>query len=501
VLRLSVVETVWLFLAALLLGALVLRWLVQWWHARAVTRARRIVARLRTPATTLAAVEDQASAVEELCQLSDIPAAVEAARELLTVMDATVRSAAIEILRRSRALDLWARDLEKGGYRAKLRAIEALAEVGDERAIDTLVQALGDDDPDVARAASQAMVGRDPDYASERLAEALVSTNRRIAETAAATLVRMGDDAAEALVSELSSLSAQARRLAAESLGAIGNASFASALMPMLSSDPSPGVRGAVAEALCRLGCDKANDHLRRVAESDPDWFVRARTVFLMAEMGAPGAKEFLLSVLARAQADLAHWTNGSEDVEAVTEGLPRVRSAALAGLRLLGLTDAEIAAVSRLPVQPIPSAAEPTSGASYEELPALGGQADDPLPSRTDQPDDGWISLAVSLRDRDPGQRAEAARQLAEAGPPALRYLQTALNDPEPMVRGEAARALGRIGDSGCLSALATCLQDPDPDVRLAVSNAMRGIVMRGAARHLPSGESRGGESELGPA
>lgn len=468
--RLSLLEIVSLFIAALLLGGMVVRFLLRWRHARALRGARRVAARLRIPATTLAAVEEQAAAIEELCQFSDASAAVEAARELLVVMDATVRSAAVEILRRTRALDLWTRDLQKGSYRVKLGAIEALAEVADERAMDTLTQTLGDDDPDVARAASQAMVRRDPDYAADQLAAALASPNRRIAETAAATLVRLGDSAAEALVSELSSLSAQARRLAVESIGAIGNPSHASALLPMLDSDPSPDLRAAVAEALCRLDCPQAQPRLRQAALSDPDWFVRARTVFLMAEVAMPGAQEFLFSVLASVQAELSHSANDSEDVEAITEGLPRVRSAVIAGLRLLGVDDEQIAAACRPPGRAMP--------------------ADDSLPPDREPPEDEWISAAVSLRDRDPVQRAEAARRLAETGRPALPYLQAALADPDPMVRGEAARALGRIGDSSCLSALAACLQDPDPDVRLAASNATRGIVMREAAPHFSLGE-----------
>ena len=486
VLRLSLVEILFLFMAALLLGALALRFLLRWRHVRALRKARQIADRLRAPATTLAAVEDQAAAIEELCQYPDISAAVAAARELLAAMDATVRSAAIEILRRTRALDLWMRDLQRGSYRVKLRAIEALAEVGDERAIEVFIQALGDDDPDIARAASEAMVKRDPDYAADQLARALASPDRRIAETAAAALIRLGDNAVEALVANLSSLSAQARRLSVESLGAIGNPTSASALLPMLDSDPSPAVRAAVVEAICRLNCEHAEDRLRQLALRDPDWFVRARTLFLMAEMGVPGAQEFLLSVLAQTEAQVNHTTNDSNDVEAITEGLPRLRSAAISGLRLLGVSDEQIAAACRRP-------AEETAP---EALPA-----DDSLPAKPEQTEEDWISVAVNLRDRDPVQRAEAARRLAETGPAAIPYLRTALGDPDPLVRGEAARGLGRLGDSSCLPALAACLQDPDPDVRLAVSNAMRGIVMRGTSAQFPLGEPgpRAGESEAG--
>ncbi len=475
ILRLSLAEIIALFFAALLLGALAVRWLLRWRHLRAVSKARQIAARLRTPATTLAAVEDRAAAIEELCQYPDVSAAVEAARELLACMDATVRSGAIDILRRTRALDLWARDLQQGNYAAKLRAIEALAEVGDERAMETLVHALGDDDPDVARAASEAIGRRDRDYASELLARALSSPDRRIAETAAAALVRLGEDAVEALVSTLSNLSAQARRLAVESLQAIGDPKSVAVLLPMLDTDPSPRVRAAVAEAICRLGCEEAGERLRRLAQEDPDWFVRARSLFLMAEMRMPGAEDFLLSILAQTEGQVNHSTDDTDDVEAITEGLSRVRSAAAAGLRLLGVEAERIAAAGRRPVEETDLQAPPEETG---------------LPERPEPPEDDWVSTAVNLRAGDPVQRAEAARKLAESGAMAVPYLRTALGDPDPLVRSEAARALGRVGEPSSLAALAARLQDPDPDVRLAVSNAMRGIVMRQATSRFSLGD-----------
>ncbi len=486
ILRLSLAEIIALFFAALLLGGLAVRWLLRLRHARAVSKARQIAARLRMPATTLAAVEDQAAAIEELCEFPDVSAAVEAARELLTCMDATVRSGAIDVLRRTRALDMWARDLQRGNYAAKLRAIEALSEVGDERAMETLVQALGDDDPDVARAAAEAITRRDRDYASEQLALALASSDRRVAETAAAALVRMGEDALEALVSTLGSLNAQARRLAVESLQAIGNSSSVAALLPMLDTEPSPEVRIAVAEAVCRLGCDRAGERLRRLAQEDPDWFVRARSLFLLAETGMPGAEDFLLSTLAQTESQVNHSTDDTEDVEAITQGLSRIRSAAVAGLRLLGVDDERIAAAGRRP------APDADTQVQMEE----GGLAERPGPSEGD-----WVSAAVDLRAGDPMQRAEAARRLAESGAEAVPYLQAALGDPDPLVRAEVARALGRIGESSCLPALADRLQDPDADVRLAVSNAMRGIVMRQTTPRFSLGDRnpRAEDSEAG--
>ncbi|GEM_PF-1367384 len=451
----------------------------RWRRSRARRWAREIAARLREPATSLADVEAQAAAIEELIGLSEAAAAAAAARELLGSRDPAVRSAAIEVLRRTRALEGWIRDLHQGGYRARVRAIEALGEVGDERAVEELIAALGDDDPDVAGAASQAVVARDPDYAADRLAEALSSPRRRVAETAAATLVRMGEEATEALVGQLLSPSAQARRLAVEALGAIGGRGVCDLLAPLLDTEPEPLVRLAAAEALARLGDRACLARIKRLAESDPEWFVRARAYALLAESNAPGTEEFLRRSLVELGPELAGCNGQDGGVEAVLEGTERVRSAIVTGLRQLGISEEEIAQ---------------TRAAAEAAAPAPAGasdQADDRPESASASGDWGerGVELLRQLGDRDPVRRAEAARELAELGLWGEPALRRALRDPAPLVRAEAARSLARIGAGDCLEALAQLLRDPDPEVRLAVSNAMRAIVMQHVSQPLQEG------------
>ncbi len=456
--ELYVIRGIALTIAALVAaGAAV--WLLLRWHWQAtLARARRIAARLNRPAQTLAEVEDQAAAVEELIGFPETRAAVAVARELLGARDAAVRSAAAEILRGMRALDLWMRDLRRGGYRAKLRAIRALGEVGDERAVEELLEALGDDDPDVARAASYAIVLRDPDYACERLAEALASPNRRLAETAAATLVRMGKQVVEPLMGQLESSSVLARRLAAESLGSVGEADVFEALLTRLEGEPDPEVRTAMAEALARIDGEAAAPELRRLARGDPDWFVRARAYALLAETNAPGATGFLLEALRDCAPDPEQFSDEGDAVESVLEGAERVRSAIIVGLRLLGMTEEQIAgAVGQARAAALPA----------EDMEEVSG-------------------LLLALRDRDPVRRAEAARRLGGNGEVAVKPLKQALQDPHPLVRAEAARALGLTEARDSLEALAGSLHDPDANVRLAAAAAIREIVTREAAREL---------------
>ncbi len=452
------VRSIGLFLAGLIGASLSLRVFLKWRYATALARAQRIVARLRAPATTLAAVEDRSSAIEELVDFPDPRAAATAVREALRENEETVRSAAIEVLRQIRALDLWRRDLRKGSFKQKLHAIEALGDVGDERAIEELLEALGDDDPDIARATSHAICARDADYACERLADALASPNRRLAETAAAALVRMGEFAEDYLVSQLGSPTPQARRLAAESLGSIGDEKLKDVLLPLLTTEPDPEVRTAVASALARVDGDIAAQEIQRLARSDPDWFVRARAYSLLAEINAPGALEFLLLGLAEADRELGSFADEGPNVEWISEGASRVRRAIVAGLRILRMSDEDIAATERR------AETNPLSPEELEEAAAA-------------------VTL---LRQRDPASRVEGARRLSEIGVAAASLLIGALGDPDPLVRAEVARSLALIGSGDSLAALSKCLQDPDPTVRLAVSTALRTVVGRETAKEL---------------
>jgi HEAT repeat protein len=450
-------QMIGVFLAGLFGAAISLRLLLRWRFAIHLSRARSIVRRMKEAPSSLAAVEERSTAMDELVDFSDPRAAAYTVQELLDDPDAITRSAAIEVLRQTRALEMWRRDLRRGSFQIKLAAIEALGRVGDERAIDELLEVLGDDDPDVSRAAARAIAAWDVDYACERLSDALASPNRRLAETAAAALVQLEEEAVECLIAQLTNLSSQARRLAAESLGSIGGEALKQVLLPLLATEPVAEVRAALAAALARVDAASAAPEIQRLAHSDPDWFVRARAYALLAEMGAEGAVPYLLEGLALYEPDLPAFSENGHDVEAFTVGTRRVRRAIIAGLRLLGFSEDEV------------------HSADHNGAPAL-----------TPQQLEEAAEAVGMLRHRDPAFRMEAARMLAEIGTPAAAALASSLADPDPLVRSETAQALGRIGSRDSLQPLAECLKDPDAGVRLAATTALRAVVTREAAREL---------------
>ncbi len=193
-------------------------------HLRALARAGVLAERICGPANSLEEMEQQSLARQKLVQLRDAQAAVTAARELLPDLRAEVRGAALEVLRKTRALERWMQNLQTGAPVVRLRAIEALGEVGDERAIDALIAVLGDEDPEIAAAAGRAVLARDRDYATDRLGEALSSPVARKAKAAADVLVSLGEEGVEPFLTQLTALAPSARRLALDGLRAVGDA-------------------------------------------------------------------------------------------------------------------------------------------------------------------------------------------------------------------------------------------------------------------------------------
>lgn len=139
------------------------------------------------------------------------------------------------LLRTTRDANAWRR----------ARAVLALAEIGDRRAVETMVTLLGDGEAAVRRAAASAF---------EKLRD----------ERAIDPLTRV-------LANDPSSL---VRTYAAMALGALGARHAVPALLEATRAR-EPNLRRAAARALCRIGDPRSADDLARLASEDPDTIVR----------------------------------------------------------------------------------------------------------------------------------------------------------------------------------------------------------------------------------
>lgn len=230
----------------------------------------------------------RAAAIDALRRL-DATTAVEPLRALLRDPVWDVRRAAAEALGRlkdPRALDALAEALADGDGDVREASVRALGGLGDRRAIGPLVLALKDPTSGVRRIAAAALSRIDPDWSSsaeaqgavKELKSALHEGDSNVRHFVGQLLVSLGvmdqEAAPEAAVDELlASAPAKRRKLAVS-------------LFVSLLCDVDRDLRQAAAEALGRLGDDRAHSPLLR-ALGDPDAGVRCAVEVALKSFGA----------------------------------------------------------------------------------------------------------------------------------------------------------------------------------------------------------------------
>ena len=416
--------------------------------------------------------------------------AVEPVAGLLEHEDAAVRWRAASVLRRigsSRAAELLAafdefRALQElfaeGSTTSKLSAVHRLAAMGDARAVHLLLSALGDSDNEVSSRAADALevLGtRAVPLLIEALADAQPRVRHRAAGvlgktgdaravqplsqawraaryargdnirySAAQALVTIGEPALSALIEALSDEGAEVRRVAAISLGRVGNPSATAPLIGALR-DADGLVRGRAAEALLQVGdCQATIDRIDAAGVLD---------AFVLALVGrrATGA---LTEIGPNAVAML------TQDLQDADE---TARSRAAVALGRMGPVAADaIPALTKL----LNDGDKGVRTVALEALTRLGERPAQQLPE-----------LLEALRDGDAAIRRAAAGALSEMGPdagPAVPALIEALKDVDASVRSLAANALGKTRDARSFELLITSLSDIDPGVRVAAADAL---------------------------
>ncbi len=137
----------------------------------------------------------------------------------------------------------------------RMNAAEALGEIGDERAVDALIKALGDEDWYIRRAAAEALGNIGDKRAVDSLIKALEDENWEVRLAAAKALGYIGaKEAVDELIDRLLNDSAEEVRVrAAESLGLIGEPQALTALQQAVEKDSSNWVRSAASKAIAKI--------------------------------------------------------------------------------------------------------------------------------------------------------------------------------------------------------------------------------------------------------
>ena len=290
-----------------------------------------------------------------------------------------------------------------------MRTLSRLTSVGQE-VLRKLARALGDPEPDVREAATEALARLDEDFVVRQLAGALEHpdprSRRGAAEIVAHTLCPEG------LVPTL--------------VGALG--------------DPDDEILELVVAALHAIGQRKRITTDRFGVDSTVDLSRKPDLLAALSEP-PPGSATGPRPILPALVTSL-----GDPDPDVRRDATSAIEAIGWPAVRSLG-----------------PALEHPDREVRLLAVELLGTRAYEV----------GWIppGLISALRDDDPQVRARAASLLGEAeqaGIEAISALVEAIGDADPEVRRATVVALSGLGSPG-VAALTRAMQDPDPTIRLA--------------------------------
>jgi HEAT repeat protein len=194
-------------------------------------------------------------------------------------------------------------------WRVREAAASALGEIGDARAVESLIAALKDSDADVRQAAAGALDKMDwqPDQDENEAAY-------WVAKGEWSRCVRIGEAAAEPLIAVLKGSGHEAREAAVEALGQLGEPAVEPLIVALKDDDAD--VREAVVGVLGEIGDARAVEPLIAMLK-DESWAMREAAVKALGRLGDTRAMEPLIAML----------KDDDEDVrEAVAESLGHLR-------------------------------------------------------------------------------------------------------------------------------------------------------------------------------
>lgn len=304
--------------------------------------------------------------------------------------------------------------------RVREAAIKALGEIGNPKAVDSLMKALHD--KDVRWAAVEALVKIADPKAIDALIKRLKDKqeDKYVREAAAKALGETGNPKAVGILVEALK-DKYVGWVAAEALGKIGGSEAIGHLIKALKEE-NEDVRMSVAEVLGKIGASKAVDHLMR-ALNDESEYVRLSAAGALGKIGDPRAVDIL--------------------VEALKDKSLAVRSAVAKALGEIG----DPKAVDTL----IRTLRDRNLVVRWAVVEALGEIRD----SKAIDP------LIKALKDEDENLRMEAAIALGEIGDvKAVESLIKTFKDDSKYVRQAAAEALSKIRDPKAFHGLVNALK-----------------------------------------
>jgi HEAT repeat protein len=382
----------------------------------------------------------------------------------------------------------------------RVAAADALGKLGDPRAVEPLVSALGDDRAGVRCAAAEALGKLSDTRAIEPLIKALGDGDYDVRGAAAGALGKLGDARAiESLISALGDGENGVRRAAADALGKLGDKRAVDSLVRALADREAP-VRRAAVESLAGIGDVRATEPLVS-ALRDSTWNVQCPAARALCLLGDERGVKFLLEELrdskhgrdsaaalvgaggpalerlAEVRLDLN--SSAALNIVAALAATPDARAVPL----LIGLLVAEDPDVRRGAAVALGKLGEPKwiylVKGSPADLLDLGHSGDERVVAPLVRVLGGGYAL---------DWRVHAAVALGTLGDSrAVVPLIACLGDTSSSFRREAASALGRVGERK----LSACVRGEDSDF-LALGNSGDVRVLVPLVKALRSGDWR---------
>ncbi len=374
--------------------------------------------------------------------------------------------------------------LGDGSSAVRGAAVEALGEIGSAAAIQPLLAALADPEPEVRRCCAWALsqFGKQALQAMRimpGLLQALESPSpdMRIAAIWAIGAIRH-PDTPNTLLWALGDADAAVREAAADALGKLGKDTLGT-LIEALSHE-HPGVRSAVARAVAQIArqSGRAGAATPALIERllDPDPNVRRIAAQALGQIKDAQAAPGLIERLWDEYPDVrraAAWALGEiEDSQAASSLLQALGDSEVsvqeAAAEALGKLDnaaalAEQGVITAL-LDVLAQGWEPVRRAAVRSLGSLGARIGQRFP---DAAEAILVSVTAALSDPDVDVRRQAARALGEisrkreyASADVLSGLIGALHDPDEETRRSAAAALGTLADEQAVEGLVAVLR-----------------------------------------
>lgn len=354
-------------------------------------------------------------------------------------------------------------------WKTRWQAAQALGDLRDARAVESLIEALNDSNQWVRIVAAEALGQIGDPAATEALIYALDDISIWVRRASVVALGQIGDSLAiSPLIERLlrppnSEWPEELHAVIAKALGAIGGQAV-KALIDTLE-DPDIWISSAAARALGQIGDPQAVVPLTDLMKHESRW-VRSATTQALAHIADARA---VRAALTADEAPRAFWKLmalkeiGQSTIKRLTELLndpdEQIRTRASEVLRQLRNKEDTGPLIATL-------RAERTVEALKDKSPTR------------------QVLGHAQRRERGNGQgdAVQQAEKIVSApeAPDSVDSLASALQDPVAEVRLAAVEALSKVGDATVMDALNQAIQDKDSRVRAAAARAMGEIGAR---------------------